>query len=741
MIGEQVSKYVVIEEIGRGGMGVVYRAHDPDLRRDVALKVLVPDQARDGRRQRKFVEEARAASSLNHPGIVTVFDVVHHFGSDVMVMELIPGRSLRSEIQRLGELPWRRALEVGLRISEAMAAAHRGGLVHRDLKPENVMLVVDGRVKVLDFGLAKLDPVVSPDPDDDLATRVSSFEAELGAGTVSYMAPEQALGEAVDAQSDIFAFGVILYEMITGRRPFRGPTALATLQATVFEPPAALACSRDLPPQVSRLIGDCLEKKPSNRPQDFAAIIRVLEPCSQGSGETAINVEPVAPASWPKSTSAKPWRQPLGLVAGLVTSLAVLVAWGWHPYPEARMVQRPGQVQTLFSESEAPRLALAYPSYLEGQRLLERYDRPGHIDQAIEVLSEAIDLDDHLAVGYAALSEAFWRKYRVENTDSMWLDRAESHAQRALELDEHLAVSHIAMARVAVERNQIEAADAALLRAAMLDPLNVWVPLIRGRAAEKVQDLDGAEVAYNAAIEIDPANREVFDSLGSLLFQRARYQAAETAFRQSIAVAPDSYIGYRNLAGALQMQGRHDEAASQLQRSLEIRPTWTAYTNLGTLQFFRGLYGEAVSAFEQAIDLGANGYIAWANLGDSYRFSPVHNGEAPAAYRRAIQLANERLAGVSTDVELRSRIALYHAKSGDPEAALVELGKIELEAADATLLSRAVSIFELAGKRRSALQTLERALDLGYPIAAIEEDPELEALRRDSNYHRFMALR
>ncbi|MEM9557551.1 MAG: serine/threonine-protein kinase [Acidobacteriota bacterium] len=749
MEGQSVSKYEVIREIGRGGMGVVFQARDPDLRRDVALKVLSPDRPGSARRRRRLVHEARAASGVDHPGIVTVFDIVRHRDSDVIVMELVEGRTLRSELVRCGRIPWARAVRVGLELADAMAAAHRGGVVHRDLKPENIMLGSDGAVKVLDFGLATLDPTVTPELDTE-ETILSSVgtDPDIAVGTVAYMAPEQALGEPVDGRADVFAFGVVLYEMLCGRRPFRGATALASLQATVFDRPASFDPADELPTELQRLIAACLEKRPAERPPEFdgiartmAALVPAAEGLSAGDGR---------PSTWPgASLLARPRRWVVGLTASGLGTLAI-VSWIWIvPFEatsfEAGATARPngldpaprhaGDRGTL---AEVPATA-AYPASLRARRLLERYDRPGHIDQAIEILRHTLVAAPDLAIGHAALSEACWRKYRVESHDSMWLDRAESHAQQALELDDHLAVAHLARARVWVERGDTDAATEALAKAELLDPLSADVFLLRARILEQRQELERAELAVLRAIEIDPANREALDSLGTLLFRRARYEEAEAAFRRSLAVASDSYIGHRNLAGALQMQGRHDEAASQLQRSLEIRPTWSAYTNLGTLQFFRGLYGEAVSAFEKAIELGANGYLAWANLGDAYRFSPAHRDAAPTAYRRAIQLAREQLSDSSTDAELRSRIALYHAKAGEGEAALAEMGRIDLGRADATLLGRSILVLELVGRRSEAIRALERALGLGYPLEAIQQDPELEDLRRDPQYHKLLA--
>src|SRR5688572_11643719 len=217
MLGQTISHYQIIGKLGEGGMGVVWKARDMQLERFVALKTLPADKVADESRRARFLHEARAASALNHPHIVTIHDIIHQDGTSYLVMECIEGKALDQLIPRKG-MGLNEALKIGIQVADALTAAHKLGIVHRDLKPGNVMVTPAGQAKVLDFGLAKLTETDTP--PEEAATRTVGPATDDGVivGTVAYMSPEQAQGKPVDSRSDIFSFGVLLYEMVTGRR-------------------------------------------------------------------------------------------------------------------------------------------------------------------------------------------------------------------------------------------------------------------------------------------------------------------------------------------------------------------------------------------------------------------------------------------------------------------------------------------------------------------------------------------
>ena len=265
LIDQTIAGYEVLEELGTGGMGVVYKARHGRLRRLVALKLLPPEHLNDENRGRRFLQEARAASALNHPGIVTIHDVVTHDGADVIVMELVEGEPLDRRIPP-GGLPWREAAEIALGLADAMAAAHDAGIVHRDLKPANVMVTgapaTPVRIKVLDFGIAK------PTPDPGWSgTTVSQFtEPGTRPGTPAYMAPEQLLGEPVDQRADVFAYGILVYEMLTGQRPFRSHNPAVLADEILHSDPRSVRELRpDVPVALTALAGEAMAKQPAKR--------------------------------------------------------------------------------------------------------------------------------------------------------------------------------------------------------------------------------------------------------------------------------------------------------------------------------------------------------------------------------------------------------------------------------------------------------------------------------------------
>jgi eukaryotic-like serine/threonine-protein kinase len=285
--GKKLGRFEIVEHLGSGGMGEVYRARDPKFRRDVAIKILPADYTKDPERLQRFEQEAQAVGMLNHPNILSVYDTGMTDGSPYLVSEYVEGETLRHKIAA-GAIPHRKAVEYALQLARGLAAAHEKGIIHRDLKPENVMITKDGRVKILDFGLAKLNPQISEGPLTQLPTSPGT-QPGLVLGTIGYMSPEQVRGKIADYRSDIFAFGAILYEMITGVRAFRGETQADTLSAILQkEPPEISETNRSIPPALSRLVQHCLEKDPEQRFHSAGDIAFNLESLSGFSEHTAI---------------------------------------------------------------------------------------------------------------------------------------------------------------------------------------------------------------------------------------------------------------------------------------------------------------------------------------------------------------------------------------------------------------------------------------------------------------------
>ncbi len=320
MIGRTLSHYQVIEKLGEGGMGVVYKARDLELGRLVALKLLSGQAAADPERRRRFLQEARAASALNHPNIITIYEIGHADGLDFIVMEYVDGPPLRARIPPHG-MPVKEAVPVAAQIASALGRAHEAGIIHRDVKPANILLTSTGTVKVVDFGLAKL-AAVTPGSDDTTPTLSMESASQMTRegvilGTVAYMSPEQAEGKPIDARSDVFSFGVLLHEMLTGRRPFEGDSDLATLMAIVRDPAPALP--EELPAEVTGLVRRALEKNREARFPSGADVARELATLQQGLSSGSVR---------PVRLAARVKRPQVALPA-LLLVLVLIAAGAW----------------------------------------------------------------------------------------------------------------------------------------------------------------------------------------------------------------------------------------------------------------------------------------------------------------------------------------------------------------------------------------------------------------------------
>ena len=341
--GTRFNHYEIVSLLGAGGMGEVYLAEDPRLGRQVAIKVLPAEFARDAERLRRFEQEARATSALNHPNILTVYDIGAYEGSPYIVAELLEGEEL-SELIKQGAIAMRKAADYARQIAEGLAAAHAKGVIHRDLKPENLFVMKDGRVKILDFGLAKLHSQQFGDIDKDAPTQKRITDPGVIMGTVGYMSPEQVRGQETDHRSDIFAFGVILYEMLSGQRAFQGDSAIEVMNAILKEDPADLVESgMKIAPGLEKVLRRCLEKKPEHRFHSAHDLSFALE-AIDSSSSSGLNQTKMAEAL-DTTTLAKRdgWRGRIAWIAAglfaLIAALALGMVWFNRAQPAAQVVR------------------------------------------------------------------------------------------------------------------------------------------------------------------------------------------------------------------------------------------------------------------------------------------------------------------------------------------------------------------------------------------------------------------
>jgi len=339
--GTKLGRYEIRSKLGAGGMGEVYQARDTQLGRDVAVKVLPASLSTDTTRMQRFEQEASAASALNHPNILVVHDIGALDGSPYVVSELLEGETLRTRIAGT-PLGQRRAVDYALQIAHGLAAAHEKGIVHRDLKPDNIFITNDGRVKILDFGVAKLTQLDANQAQTEIPTRRVDTDPGVVMGTVGYMSPEQLKGRAVDQRSDIFSFGAVLYEMLSGRRAFHGESAAETMSAILKEdPPELSATNKTVTPALERIVDHCLEKNPEARfhsARDLAFALEALSGSNAISGETTV-ISTIATGRWTRRELILASVAAIGSLAAIALAIAMTVSHFRPTQTERRAVR------------------------------------------------------------------------------------------------------------------------------------------------------------------------------------------------------------------------------------------------------------------------------------------------------------------------------------------------------------------------------------------------------------------
>jgi len=722
-------------------MGEVFLAFDRRLGRHVAIKRLRSDLGSANARER-LRREAQAAARLSHSAIVQVFDLLETDQGDWIVMELVNGPRL-SDLTARGPLPLSQVLVAGRQIAEGLAAAHALGLVHRDLKAENVLISQSGQptAKILDFGLVR-----DMDSSEESLTRTGAV-----LGTLRTVAPEQAQGHAVGPRADLFSFGVLLYEMVTGQSPFRGATAAETLHRIIAEPPPPLPPS--VPGGLAALIHQLLQKAPELRPASAAEVAQRLGRLAAEHADTVVDsgggtateltaVMPVVPRdSWSIWTHRQhPARLVVGAVLVVVLLAGAALAWRFRESP-----REPAPV--LHSDAALPFPAAAKPlSPAEAAALekeawaaLDRYDRQGNTDRAVALFQRLVENNLGSAEAHAGLARAYWRKLGEEGGDAMWLDQALAVARHAVELDGKLPAARVSLGFVLLKAGRHDEARAELEQALSLDPRNA--DAYRGLAEihQTLNQTEQAEADFRRAIELRPTDRAFHDLLGTLYFRGGRMKEAEAEYRKSVELAPDGAYGLRNLAGVLIANGRLPEATELLKRALQVQPQPTLYSNLGTVYFYQGLYPEAAAAYQKALasEEGAHLHTLWGNLGDAWRQIPHRRNEAPEAFLHATRLLSPEVEREPGNARLRSQLALYLAKAGQEDAGRREIARVKT--IEGRSLFRLAIACEVMGDREQALGFLEQAFQQGFPPAEVGREPDLLALRGDTRYQRLFS--
>lgn len=695
----QLEHYRLDKLLGEGGYGHVYEAWDLKLQRSVAIKRLKTAPVAG---QSKLINEARHAASLGHHAFVKIFTYEDDGQSQSIVMELVRGHTLGPclpDIARHQD----QALDIISQIAAAMADAHAAGMVHGDLKPGNLMLEPDGTVRILDFGLARYA--------DPLATQSLTPTAPLG--TIAYMAPERLTGSPLQPSSDIYALGVLLYEMVTGERPLASlhGLALAAVQ---------LQTSSDqwtFPDNISQpLIALIRAMTARDLQQRMPSMSSVLDHVTRiRAGKVPMLLPPSVRKHW------QHYRRWL-IAGGLLIACTLGVAGAkWLPGDYRERL-------TPYSEADAMQAGL---------QALSMADRDGELDTASTQFNRILKREPHHAAAAAGMSLTYSMRYIGDGRDENWLQKAAAGAQMALQENDQLALAHTAQAWVLALQGHGEAALRTVERALLLDPRDLLALNAKANILLRMRRNDAVQQLINDAALRFPGERMFADLAGILLFQRGDYAGAEREFRRSLQLESDTPQAYANLSAALLRQNRSDEALQVLQRGLQVRSSGMLYSNLGTALFARGDYAGAASAFKHAVSANKGGpqdYLRWANLADTLRWLPGKEHDARQAYQRAIQLLKPILERQPDDPTYITRMAIYAAHVGEKDAADRADHGASLAPDNPDVHFRAALANELSGRRQPALVHLARAHALGYPTALIASEPDLMALRRDPRY-------
>jgi eukaryotic-like serine/threonine-protein kinase len=734
--------------VGSGGMGEVWRAHDTRLDRDVAVKVLSPALSHDPDRLRRFEQEARAASQLSHPNILTIFDIGTFRGGPFMVFELLEGETLRAVLTR-GRLPGGTCADYATQIAAGLAAAHEKGIVHRDLKPENLFVTREGFVKILDFGLAKLAQPLGVAADPGQAVTVArATEAGTVLGTVGYMSPEQLRGESADASSDIFSFGAILYEMLSGRRAFSGGTAAEAMVAILHDEPGDPELpDSDVSPALLRIARRCLEKRPGGRFRSAADLVFEL-----GSPATA-------PARRPAdSTPAVPARP---------TMLAVLPFENLSMDPQQDYFSDGLTEETIavLGELASDRMGIiartSAMSYKGTRKSIAEIGRELGVDYAVEgsvrrqanrvrITAQLVrtsdqtqlwahrydrELEDTLAV-QSELGRAIAEQVEVKLTPAGGARRPPPRPLNQIAYDAYLhGLYHLWR----VTRPNLERAIGYFHQAVEADPEMVaahaglaqtFAVLAIATDARPTETFPQAERAAARALAIDPASSEAHVALASVRhWYHWDWDGGERHARRAVASNPSSSRAHQVVGRLLTNVGRHDEAIAEIDLARRLDPFASLINALSAdFRYQARRLPEAEAQLQRALELDANFWVAHVVLAKLHLLKGRWEQAVTAAER-----ARELSRGHS---ETLSLIGYGHGLMGQREQALEVLAELERRRAGGYVPASHIATVRLGlGDDESAMRWLEDAVEDRDPwLTELAVEPRWDALRSRADF-------
>jgi len=775
--GTRLGSYEILAPIGAGGMGEVYRARDLRLDRDVAIKVLPEQFAKDADALLRFEREAKAVAALSHSNILAIHDIGDVKGVHFAVMELLEGQTIRERL-RQSVIPWRKAGEIGLAVAEALAVAHAKGIIHRDIKPENIFLTSDGRVKVLDFGLARVTgpgSAVNAPGLADAETQVVHTTPGIVVGTMGYMSPEQLRGELVDGRSDIFSFGCVLYEMVAGQKAFARKTAAESISAILNEDPVELAGSgKQVPPDFDRIIAHCVEKKPEDRFQSARDLAFALRTISSTSGV----FQPVA-----ERPKARLNRMTWLAGAAVALLLSAILLWVWShqsgairsiavlPFVNVGADPNTDYLSDGITESIINSLSQLPNVSVMSRSSVFRYKRPDVDPQAagrdlkvqavlagrvtkrgdqLAVSAELVDtrtnhqiwgdqynrkLTDVMAI-QEEISQEISDKLRVRLTGDDKKRLVKRHTENAEAYGLYLKGRYqwnkqtldgmetgINFFKQAIDKDpRYGLAYAGLADAyALLADYNLL-------AAKEV--MPSAKTAAMKALEIDDTISEAHASLGwAKLTLDWDWAGAEKEFQRALELNPNYATAHQWYADYLTVLGRPDEAQASMKRAQQLEPVSLPISvALASTFYYTHQNDQAIDQCRRAIVMDPQFVAAHVFLGRAYEQKGSY-AEAIAELKQALQLSE----GGSSEL---AALGHAYAQSGDRVEAQKILKELNTRSTQTYVQPIWIAVIHAAlGNKEEAFPWLRKAVgDRSVWLIYLKVDPIFDSLRTDARF-------
>jgi eukaryotic-like serine/threonine-protein kinase len=692
--------FSLLARVGSGGFGEVYRAWDPHLQREVALKLLLPGVAAGEEEYEAMLREARALASVRHPNIVPVYGIDRQDGRVGFWTDFVRGKTLSVLVGEQGTFGAREAALIGLDVARALSAVHRAGMLHRDIKAENVMREEGGRILLMDFGLSALE----------------QRQTSIG-GTPNYMAPELFAGGRGTVATDIYAMGVLLYFLVAGDYPARlgGLTTKEALDAFPARRPL-MDLRPDLPETLLRTVSTATDMDPAKR---FTSAGQLASALAESLGTHAPAEVAAATEQPPEEKKHRAWIY--GAVAAVL--LAGYLVW-------------PGNLHRLLDRKPASGEALpsnASDEFVKAQDLLLRSYKESNLAEAVKGFQEVLKADPTNALAAARLGAAYFAQHGYKD-DPRLLDQAREWSNRSITLQPELAAPYITLARIAAMERDTDQATVQVKKALGFEPNSAEAHDAQGEVYEAQGLREKAIAEYQQASSLAPDDWRWPMSLGVAEFKKGNRQEAIVQLQHAAELDSNNPAAYYDLSIAHRQSGDLEQARKDLDQALKLDPSAKNYAALGSLLLFQGQFEQAAGMERKAIELDPDNYINYEDLGAAYSWSGSNHDKAVEAYRKAIEL-EEADHTKKREPWRVAKLADDYAAVGDRNKSLVLARQaLALDPDDPTVNYKAGEAFEQLGQREAAIPLLAKAVAAGYNVYEFEHSPELASLRSDPKF-------